>query len=290
MKLKTYISRMARAGIRILPQLPARSVLFFHRFGYLPNLQRPRTFQEKLNYRILFDRRELLVTSSSKVRSKELVADLGIRSLHIPETYWHGSDLKELEKFRAPGPWVLKPSHRSGTVLTGPAGYIPVKHQSTQLKKLLREREYRTNKLWAYRHVERELIIEERLGGSGGLIDYKFFVFEGRIALIQVDSDRFGTHVRTLYDAEYEMVDASYGVSKGNDLISPALLRSLGDIASQVGQLFDFIRVDLYHYNGQTYFGELTVYPGGGLSPWPYDLDLEIGKHWKSVQASKTHG
>lgn len=287
MSVKQEGARFARAAIRALPQRLARTLLFRHRFGFFPSTRHPQTFQEKLNYRILNDRRELLVTASSKVASKVYVESLGIPSLTIPRTLWHGSSLRELAKIKSPRPWVLKPSHRSGSAFFGPAGYVPVGDYRTQLDKNLAEREYKVNKLWAYRNVKRELILEERIGDTSGLTDYKFFVFNGKVALTQVDTGRFSEHARTLYDEEFQFLDSNFGVSQGADSTSGTLLCNLADIASQVGREFDFVRVDLYHHEETTYFGELTVYPGGGLSPWPHELDMHVGSYWEPFPASQ---
>lgn len=288
MRVTDGVTRIARAMIRALPQRLARSLLFRHRFGFFPDTRYPKTFQEKLNHRIIFDRRELLIIASSKVASKGYVASLQIPSLIIPKTIWHGSDLNELARIHSPSGWVLKPSHRSGAAFFGPPGYVSVDRYRTELESCLEEREYRINKLWAYRHVKRELILEERVGDSTGLTDYKFFVFNGKVALIQVDADRFGKHSRTLYDEELRYLDSNFGVPQGDDITSETLLQRLAEIASQVGQDFDFVRVDLYHHEDVTYFGELTIYPGGGLSPWPHDLDKRLGRYWQPFPRPQT--
>lgn len=280
MSIRQQITRFGRATISSMPLPLARKILFKHRFGYFPNTRHPQTFQEKLNYRVLFDRRELLITASSKVESKSFVESLNVPSLRVPRTYWHGSNLEELESLVAPSDWILKPSHRSGAVLFGTQGPICIMHHRNELQTWLQEREYRTNKLWAYRHVTRELILEERLGDENDLTDYKFFVFDGKVALAQVDSGRFMEHTRTLYDHNLHFINASYGVPPTEDLVSFEVLQHLAEVASRVGKDFDFVRVDLYYHQGETYFGELTVYPGGGLSEWPHELDLDIGEFW----------
>jgi|SRR5699024_8225510 len=281
MAAQSGISRLARATISAMPQRLARDLLFRHRFGYFPDLTNPQTFQEKLNYRIIFDRRDLLITASSKVNSKRYVEKLRIPSLHFPKTIWHGSDLEELAEVYSAYDWVLKPSHRSGAAYFGGPGYIPVDKYKDILKESLNEREYKRNKLWAYRHVTRELILEERLGGTSGLTDYKFFVFNGKVALTQVDTNRFNEHSRNLYDEDFKLLEAGFGVPRGRGEAPQSLLRELASVASEVGQEFDFARVDLYHFEGRTYFGELTMYPGGGLSRWPRDLDRSLGQYWE---------
>ncbi|MDP3949104.1 ATP-grasp fold amidoligase family protein [Microbacterium sp.] len=244
-------------------------------------MSRPSTFQEKLNVRILRDRRRLLVVASSKVLSKEYAASRQISELMIPRTYWSGTDVSEIDGREIAGGWVLKPSHRSGGVAFGEAGTFRSIDLRVDVGKLLKEREYRTSKLWGYKKAPRELLLEERLpSDNGDLKDYKFFVFHGVVSMIQVDSARFGGHFRVLYTPEWEPRSEVFGVERGESEHAPSRLKDMLRIASQLASEFDFVRVDLYLVKGQIYFGELTVYPGGGLSRWPASLDTELGSLW----------
>ncbi|MFS2242858.1 ATP-grasp fold amidoligase family protein [Microbacterium sp. OR16] len=274
-------SSLIRRLIAALPAPAARRLLYLHRFHRFPNTRFPRTFQEKLNVRILRDRRMLLVEASSKVLSKEYASSKNIPGLRIPRTYWHGRNIGDMHGRELDFNWVLKPSHRSGGVELGLRGKFDVSALRYAPEKLLREREYRTSKLWAYREAPRELLLEERIGGpEESLSDYKFFVFDGRVQMIQLDSGRFGSHTRVLYTREWVPRPEAFGVPRGTPQAPPPILTKLLDIAEALGEDFDFVRVDLYVWEGEVYFGELTVYPGGGLSPWPEKLDAEMGSHW----------
>lgn len=275
------LKKQVRTLVSLIPARIARRILYFHRFGKFPNVTEPSTFQEKLNVRILYDRRELLVMASSKVLSKEYAASRKISNLEIPRTLWHGTDLNEIDGCVFSTPWVLKPSHRSGGVTLGQGCEFRLRDLKSSQIDLLREREYKRSKLWAYKEAPRELILEERLGNSGeSPEDFKFFVFDGNVELVQVDSGRFGAHTRVLYGPEWVPRSETFVVPRGTPVPCPAKFQDMKRVAEALGAEFDFVRVDLYLVDKTIYFGELTVYPGGGLSPWPRHLDSEMGDRW----------
>jgi len=90
----------------VLPPPLLRTVRYRQATGHLPPLRRPRTFSEKLNWRITFDRRELLAPTCDKLAMKEHARALAPGLVRVPETLWSGTDVGEL-----PGAWVLKPNH-----------------------------------------------------------------------------------------------------------------------------------------------------------------------------------
>lgn len=275
-RVRLFARRLAIA----LPLPLSRWILLLQEYRRIPRLIHPRTFNEKVNFRIIHDRRNILITASSKVDSKEYVANLQT-GVEIPMTIWSGTDLCELVATNIEKSWVLKASHRSGRLVSGGPGKFKIEVPSTEMDEWLEEREYRDNGLWAYRDVKREYILEERIGdGSSFPEDLKFFVFDGRVAMIQMDHGRHGKHSRNLYTADWEPLPWVYTHPRGQDCVAPAKLDEMLRIASAIGKDFDFIRVDLYCVDQVIFFGELTVYPAAGLSPWPTELDFMIGKYW----------
>jgi hypothetical protein len=50
-------------------------------------------------------------------------------------------------------------------------------------------------------------------------------------------------------------------------------------IAERLSEEFELVRVDLYSFDNQVYFGEITHYPGSGLDRFDsYELDLQLGQ------------
>ncbi len=128
------------------------------------------------------------------------------------------------------------------------------------------------------------LVAEERLGAPGtSPADYKFYVFGGEVAEIQVDTDRHTAHRRRFYRSpDWHPIDAVFGVHPAAALESrPENLDTMLAIASELGRPFDFMRVDLYSVEGDVFFGELTPYSGSGLEAMePPHFDLELGSKW----------
>jgi hypothetical protein len=137
---------------------------------------------------------------------------------------------------------------------------------------------------WAYSRARPLFLVEELIGTPGSPpTDYKFFVFEGDVAAIQVDVARHSFHQRRLYLPDWSPLDVRSGVYTLPPVQPPpeGLERMLA-IAAELGSEFDFIRVDLYSVSGGIYFGEFTPYPGSGLErfvPEWFDRDL-LGSRW----------
>lgn len=112
--------------------------------------------------------------------------------------------------------------------------------------------------------------------------DIKFYMFHGNCRLIHVDSNRFQSHTRVLYDQHWNFLPVrSNRKAPGVATEKPPELERMLQIAERLAVGFDFVRVDLYLVNGRIYFGELTHYPVGGMGPFdPVELDFELGSHW----------
>lgn len=264
-----------------LPSGPSRRALFMYHHRNLPHLRNPSTFNEKMNWRILYDRRTILEWTCDKLAMKQYAAKTP--GLRVPQTYWSGSDLSKLLDVELPDYWVLKPNHRSGKVFFGHG-----KPDIADLKRCsadwLRSFEGKDLHEWAYLKA-RPLFLAEELIGAPGIqpSDYKFFVFGGDVALVQVDMDRHTAHCRRMYLPDWTPLDATFGHYRlGPIEPAPANLAEMLTIASELGRPFDFIRVDLYTVAGEIFFGEVTPYTASGLDRFvPESLDAHLGSKWQ---------
>jgi hypothetical protein len=225
----------------------------------------------------MYDRRELIAGTCDKLSVKEFGARHGVQSA---ETLWHGVEPAQIPDLN--GEWVMKPNHQSGFVHFG-AG-IADRDQLAQLfPTYLREYGEARRGEWAYTKARREILIERRLGRSGvDLPDYKFFCFSGDIALIQVDMDRSGEHRRRLYAPDWSPLDTRLYYPLAPATAPPPEADELIASARRLSAEFDFVRVDLYAFDGQVYLGELTAYPASGRQRFePHDMDIELGRRWQ---------
>lgn len=228
-----------------------------------------------------FDRRPLIGHTCDKLWVKEYGRERGIAS---PETLWEGTDINKIPSLE--GDWVMKPNHQSGKVHFGSG--IPNRDEIAAywrewLKPYAKGMELGE---WAYTQSRPRIIFERRLGPVGtDLPDYKIYVFDGRVAMIQVVETKFTDHWRTIYTPDWTLIERENVGKQVVDSVPiaspPAELDALVRAASRVGSEFDFIRADFYVVDGIVYLGELTPYPDSGLRRfWSHSLDADLGRQW----------
>jgi hypothetical protein len=142
----------------------------------------------------------------------------------------------------------------------------------------------RRSREWAYQSIEPKLFVENMLGdGDRALLDYKFFVFDGRVEFIQIDLDRMTDHTRLILDRNWEdtRIQLCYPRPAVVNFSAPAAATDMVGIAEKIGGGFSFARVDLYETDNQIKFGEITFYPGAGLEVFSNGGDELFGSFWK---------
>lgn len=268
--------------------------------------RQPRTFTEKVRYKMLRDHRHLLVTFADKVAVRDHVRRL-IGSHHLPRAIAVIEHAEQLVGVHLPDHYVVKPTHGSGACIvvspSAPAdarmppagtmwGYTHVRPEWADRGALVDTARFWMSQLygqgpnreWAYGGVPPRVIIEEMLVAPDGGIpdDLKFFVFHGRCRFIQVDGGRFGARTQDFFDRSWQHLELSGGPAWARpEPPRPRRLAEMLSIAETLGGGTDFVRVDLYQLPDRVVFGELTSYPAGGDSPFhPVSFDLEFGRYW----------
>ncbi|MGY1667130.1 ATP-grasp fold amidoligase family protein [Geodermatophilus sp. SYSU D00696] len=263
---------------RVVPRLH-RALLYRRHHGRLPPWGPPRTFTEKLDRRITRDRRPLLAPTCDKLAVKEHFARRA-PGLRIPRTHWTGTDVKDLAEVELPDRWVLKPNHSCRRVLLGEGRPDPA-DLARRTDGWVAERYWRKSEEWAYRHARPCLLVEEHVGPPGEVpADLKVLVFDGVPRLVGVHTDRRDGLRARLYTPDWEPLPWTWGYPPGPGVPRPAWLPDLLAAAAAVAEGFDMLRVDLYHSGGRLWGGELTPYPGAGLSRLEPGLDAWLGGWW----------
>ena len=259
---------------------------FLRHAGYWPCIRQPRSFNEKILYRKLFDNLSIASVLADKWGVREFVAQCIGKDI-LNEVFFIGEDIDSIDINVLPNQFVAKGTHGSG------ADYlIFVKDKTTfdvlrfraQARAILQRRCGINHNEFHYARIKPQIMIERLLVDDlyGIPLDYKFFVFHGTVKYIQVDYDRYGNHTRTLYDRDWMPQKFSVCYPRGPETSAPSRLADMIAIAERLAKGFDFLRIDLYCVNdNDIFFGEITWTPESGRAPFtPRRYDFVLGELW----------
>lgn len=253
---------------------------FHQKLGYPLDLRTPRTFNEKLNWIKLHDRRALLTHLADKYRVREYVEErVGEQYLtHLLGVYEHA---EQIDWCSLPDQFVLKVNQGcKSNIICSDKRRLDVEVAATKLDRWLGENGYFPRREWPYKDIPPRIVCEEYLEGDPdwGLLDYKFFCFDGTPTFVAVDFDRFSNHTQYFYDMDWQRQPFMHGLpTPDRDAPRPPNLDTMIEVASTLSEGFPFLRVDLYNCDGRVIFGELTFHPAGslkGITPAQYDRAL----------------
>lgn len=154
---------------RALPDRMVITLQFYRQLGYFPNVRNPRTFNEKIQHRKLYDRDPRMPPLVDKVGAKALVASVLGPEWIIP-TLWSGTDPAQIPFDALDPPYVLKPSHASHcTHFVFDKDEIDRESIRAKAASWLRLDYSRPYHEWVYTQVPRRLLVEPYIGEVGAL-------------------------------------------------------------------------------------------------------------------------
>jgi len=281
--LRHYIERANERGyFTWLPDRQLLHLMYLTRMGKRLNLKNPRTFNEKLQWLKLHNRKPEYTRMVDKYEAKKYVAEKIGEEYIIPTLgVWERFD--DIDFDSLPDQFVLKCTHDSG-------GLVIVKNKSkldrdaarNVIERCLKKQYYLQNREWPYKNVKPRIIAEKYMVDaiSAELRDYKFFAFNGSVELMFIATDR-GTDTRfDFYDSEFQHLSIVNGYPNASKEIGkPANFEKMKLLAGQLSVGIPHLRVDFYEVNGKVYFGELTFFHWSGMVPFePESWDLKLGE------------
>lgn len=254
------------------------------KFGKKLDLNNPKTFNEKLQWLKLYDRRPEYTTMVDKYAAKEYVAGL-IGDEYIIPTLGVWNSFDDIDFDSLPDQFVLKCTHDSGTV-------VICKDKATfdvaAARKIINRRinfsYYYVHREWPYKDVPKRIIAEKYMEDrkTSELRDYKFFCFGGEAKMMFIASDRFTEGVETkfdFFDMDFNHLDFTNGHPNADVPPSkPENFENMRRLAEIIAAGIPQCRIDFYDVNGEIYFGEITFFHWSGLVPFdPPEWDEKIG-------------
>ncbi|MDD3288759.1 MAG: ATP-grasp fold amidoligase family protein [Alphaproteobacteria bacterium] len=282
--IRELIRKTFRGIVDHLPDLPAVQLLFLRNFGHFINMKAPQTFNEKINWRKIYQRDPRFPVFADKIAVKDEIARIAGEQYVIP-TLWTGESPKDIPFDELPPPYVIKVNHSAGkNIFIRDRKEIAKEEIYASLDYQLSFSHADFFREWGYRNIPHRILIEKMLEMPDGSVpeDYKFFVYNGRAHFIQVSFRPEGKIFLSYYDREWNRLPAQLGHYPECETVEkPKNLDRMIQVAEKIGKDFDFIRVDLYQIGDAIYFGETTFYPNGGVVPFtPDSFDKDLGAPW----------
>ena len=239
-------------------------------FGQKPNLQNPQTFNEKLQWLKLYNRKPEYTMMVDKYKVREYIAqELGEEYLIPLLGVWDDPD--EIDFDALPDQFVLKCNHNSGLgmCICKDKSKLDIPKVKAELRKGLKQDYYLTGREWPYKDVPRKIIAEKYMvdaSNCGELTDYKFFCFNGVPKFMYISNDNSENATTDFFDMEFNRLDMRMKDPNSNVIPpKPYLFNEMKAIAEKLSQGIPFVRVDLYVIGGSIYFGELTFFHNAGF-------------------------
>jgi hypothetical protein len=267
---------------------------YYLQMGKKLDIDNPQTYNEKLQWLKLYNRKPEYTIMVDKYAVKDYVASK-IGEEYVIPTLGVWDRPEDIDWLSLPQQFVLKTTHGGGST-----GVVVCRNKNTfdreeavkKLNRSLKQDIYKTLREWPYKNVKKRIIAEKYIEDkkTGELADYKFFCFDGEVKALFVGTERGSGDVKfDYYDSEYNHLDlVQYHPMSDHQLPKPCNFELMKKLASQLSKGIPQIRVDLYECNGRVYFGELTFFHHGGIVPFhPESWDYTFGS-WITLP-SKTN-
>lgn len=277
-------------GIRgkIVGRLPdfAFNIVNYRKYHQqFPNIFNPKTLNEKILYRMIFDRRPILTQFADKYGVRQYV-ESRIGSEILSELYYVTQEPETIPFHTLPDRFVIKPTHGSGWIrIVTDKSTINRQEIISECRAWLAQSYYKIGRERVYKNVQPKIIVEEFIDDGNGSTprDYKFYTYNGVPAFIHVDMDRFKKHKRDIYNTEWEKLPILLAHDNFDTPVPrPKHFEEMLKAAQLLGKGIDFVRIDFYDTDKKVYFGEITTTPGRAeecFSPPKYDSIF--GERWK---------
>jgi hypothetical protein len=263
--------------------------LFKKKNGYPLDLKNPKTFQEKVCWKMVHDRNPLVQIVADKYLLYYYVSEkLGRKTADdlLVNNYNYITQVEQLDDIELPKSFIIKSNQ-------GSYRYHVCKNKEELDMNDLKAKVYRwlnsyqdlLGPQWAYKSRNKVVIVQELLERTDDnpITEFKLYMLNGECMLVHYISDRFGEKSDCFLDNEFNQYSESKGVfdSIGKTILSNHKFNMI-EVAEKLSDDFDFIRVDFMIHKNHLYLGELTNYPGSIFgNKIPEKANEKMGDMWK---------
>ncbi len=271
-KLEKKVKKRIKYFLRFLPDKVYLQLYYFAQFKKFINFKNPKTYNEKINWLKLYDRKPEYTKMVDKFEAKKYVASIIGEEYIIPTLgVWDRFDDIDFDKL--PNQFVLKCTHDSeGIVIVKDKRKIDKKRVKDTLEEAMKYNFFYIGREYPYKDIKPRIIAEPYMEDKKfhELRDYKFFCFDGEPTDLFIATDRgIGQTKFDYYDIDFNHLNIiqHYPNSK-KPIEKPKNFSKMVELSKQLSRDLKHVRIDFYEVNGKLYFGEITFYHFSGLQPF----------------------
>lgn len=241
------------------------------RLGKPPDLDCPKSFNEKNSWRKIYDRNPIYTSMVDKYLLKGIIAERAGEQYAIPLIgVWDTP--KDIVWDSLPDQFVLKCNHESGSVVVCRNLRDFDKQLAIATLSWRQRRDYYLkHREWPYKNVKRKIIAEKYVGEN--LLDYKNYCFNGKVLYTFVwknhskeDGHKPDVYFCGAYDRQWNKTELEISQPSEDIIVEkPACYEEMISVSEKMtDEEIPFVSVDCYIINNRVYIGEMTFFPGGG--------------------------
>jgi len=270
---KIVIALGSRDLLNWLPDRPYLKLAFRGQIGKKLNLDAPVTYNEKLQWLKLYDRKPEYSSYVDKYEVQQFVREIIGEQYLIPMLGFY-SCVEEIDWESLPDRFVIKCTHGSGTnIICTDKGSLDIEEAKAKLNRWMKMSWYWFGREWPYKNVKPRIICQEFISETGSTPDdYKVLCFNGKAKFVEVHMDRFGDHRTDYYDEKMNKLPISWGeIPSKNIYEKPGCFDKMIQLSEKLAAEMYHVRIDWFVVKDRLYFGEITFYDGAGF----YAFDRE---------------
>lgn len=260
-------------------------IKYFQFLGCFPNLKNPTTFNEKLQWLKLNDRKPIYSVMVDKYEVRRIIEKEIGKEYLIPLIGGPWANFDEINFDMLPDKFVLKTTHDSGgVILCNDKAKLNKEIVKKKIDKHLSRNYFYQGREWPYKDAKKRIIAEELVKDRNYeyLPVYKFFCFNGDPKIIQtIQNDKQKDETIDYFDISWNKLELKQNFPNSEKSIQkPVKLDEMIEIAKKLSKGMSFIRVDLYLINDDVKFSEFTFYSDCGLAKFePKEWDKILGDY-----------
>lgn len=268
--------------------------------GYTPNLQDPKTYNEKLLYMYLNTDQSKILEIVDKISFKKWLIKHRLYQYQVPTLAIFNRQnqitLLDLNKF--PKPYIIKLNNSTENedlyIIRETTSQAELTQIITHFNNILLNKKinhprnfYET---WCYSQIKPQVLIEPLLGKQTLVADYKIFCFAQEQFCLYMNKDEIEKNNWNWDFLKSNIFDLKNNKSILNHEIINFDFSEIKDVCQKIYEVlkndFKHFRIDFYYVDHRLYIGEITFNTSHAFftfwdDPQWKQKDIEWGKYWK---------